>query len=218
MGLITGTLSAVLPGAIVTVEISVCAWMIAVSVGLIVALARSANLPPLALLLEGLITILRSLPQLIILYVVFYGLGQIHINLDPFPAAVIGLGIAEAAYAAEYYRAGFLTVTRAQREAGLSLGLSKFAVMRLIVIPEALPFLVPPLLNSFVGLMKAATVAAAIGAPEVLYAGRNYMAITGRVGEVALVIIVLYLVATIPLTRLIGGVERRIRAPFAAAI
>jgi polar amino acid transport system permease protein len=147
---------------------------------------------------------------------VFYGLGQIHINLDSFTAAVIGLGIAEAAYVAEYYRAGFLTVTQGQREAGLSLGLSKFGVMRLIVIPEAIPFLVPPLLNSFVGLMKAATIAAAIGAPEVLYEARNYMAITGRVGEVALIIIVLYCVATIPLTRLIAGVERGIRAPYAA--
>lgn len=217
MDLIQGALGAVLPGAVTTLEISICAWVIAVSVGLVVGLGRDSSWRPLTLVLVGLITILRSLPQLISLYVVFYGLGQVHVNLDPFPAAVIGLGIAESAYAAEYYRASFLTVTQAQREAGLSLGLSKFAVIRLIVIPEAIPFLVPPLLNSFVGLMKAATVAAAIGAPEILYAGRNYMAITGRVGEVALVIIALYLVVTIPLTRFIGSVEGRIRAPYAVS-
>ena len=144
MSLIEGALGAVLPGAVVTLEISLFAWLISVGVGLVVALARDSNWRPVTLPLAGLITILRSLPQLIILYVVFYGLGQIHINLDSFTAAVIGLGIAEAAYVAEYYRASFLTVTQAQREAGLSLGLSKFGVMRLIVIPEAVPFLVPP--------------------------------------------------------------------------
>lgn len=217
MDLILSALAAVLPGAVVTLQISVCAWLISVVVGLLISVLRDTDRRIITLPLGAIVMILRSLPQLIVLYIVFYGLGSLHVNMDSLTAAILGLGIADAAYSAEAYRAGFLTVSRAQREAGLSLGLSKLAVMRLIVIPEAVPFLVPPLLNSFVALMKGATLASALGAPEILYGAQNYMARTGQVGWVALVVIVLYWVATIPLTHLIARLETHIRAQYTAS-
>jgi polar amino acid transport system permease protein len=215
MDFVGGAIAAVLPGAVVTIQITIFAWLISVVVGLLIELVRGANWRRTTLPLNASLGLLRSLPQLLVLYFVFYGLGSARIYLDSFTAAVIALGIADAAYSAEYYRASFLTVPVTQREAGSSIGLSRWKIMRLIVIPQAVPFLIPPLLNSFVGLMKAATLAAAIGAPELLYEGRNYMAISGQVGGVAVVIITVYLVATIPLTRLIGRLEQRIRAPYA---
>jgi len=218
MDLVGGAVAAVLPGALVTIRITVFAWLISVFAGLFFALLREANwrltTPPL----RAFLGLVRSIPQLLVLYFVFYGLGSTRIHLDSFTAAVIGLGIADSAYSAEYYRAGFLTVPTRQREAGMSLGLSRWSIMRLIVLPQAVPFLVAPLGNSFVGLMKAATLGAAIGAPELLYQGRNYMAVSGQVGGVALVIIGLYLAATLPLTRLIGRFEKRVRAPYSQPV
>jgi His/Glu/Gln/Arg/opine family amino acid ABC transporter permease subunit len=217
MDLVHGALTAILPAATVTLKITVGAWAFSAIVGLLFAIVREIGGRLFAFLISIVVTILRSLPQLVILYVVFFGLGFLKINLDSLTAAVIGLGIGDCVYSAEYYRASFLTVSAAQHEAGLSLGLSRLAIMRLIILPQAIPFLVPPLLNSFVGLMKGATLAAAIGAPEVLYAGQNYMEKTGRVAPVALVIIVLYIITTIPLTRLIGRVEARVRGQHAQA-
>lgn len=203
-----------LPAGIVTVEITIGAWLVSALLGLVLALLRQGGGPMVRLPLGTAVIVLRSLPQLVILYVVFFGLGALNISLSSLAAAIVGLGVADAVYSAEYYRAGFMTVSVSQREAGLSLGLSPLAVMRLVVIPQAVPFLVPPLLNSFVGMMKGATLAAAIGAPEILYAGQLYMERTGRVAPVALVIIVLYMIATIPLTRFIGRLEKRVRAGY----
>jgi len=212
--MITGVIADVLPGAIVTAQITLGAWIISVVLGLVVALVRNGGGPLLAFPVTGSVVLIRSLPQLVVLYIVFFGLGYFGINLSSLAAAIIGLGVAEAAYSAEYYRAGFLTVPSTQHDAGLSLGLSRLAVMRLIVIPQSIPFLIPPLLNSLIGLMKAATLAAAIGAPEILYQGQQYMTLTGQIGPVALIIIGLYLAATIPLTRSVRRLEAGVRSRY----
>jgi ABC-type amino acid transport system permease subunit len=127
-------------------------------------------------------------------------------------AAIVTLGVTESAFTAEYYRAGFMTVPDSQREAGQSLGLSALGVFRLIVIPQTIPFVMPPLLNAFVGLLKTATLAAAVGAPEVLYRGQNDMTRTGLIVPIVIAIIGLYMLVTIPLTRAVARLERRARA------
>jgi polar amino acid transport system permease protein len=217
VNLIRGVITDVLPGAVVTLEITFGAWSISVLLGLLLALVRQGGGPLLGWPVTASVILVRSVPQLVVLYIVFFGLGYFNINLNSLTAAIVGLGIAEAVYSAEYFRAGFITVPTSQHDAGLSMGLSKLAVMRLIVIPQAIPFLIPPLLNSLVGLMKGATLAAAVGAPEILYQSQNYMAKTGQIGPVALVIIGLYLIVTIPLTRFVGRLEVRVRAQYAQA-
>ncbi len=99
-----------------------------------------------------------------------------------------------------------------QRDSRMSIGLSPVQVMRFVVVPQTVPFIVPPLLNSFVGLMKTATLASAVGAPEILYGAQNYMQTTGRVAPAAVAIMGLYIVVTLPLTRLVKVLERRVRA------
>jgi His/Glu/Gln/Arg/opine family amino acid ABC transporter permease subunit len=201
-----------LPGALVTVEISIGAWVVSATVGLILALLRDAGQPLLTLPATASVEVVRAIPQLVVLYIVFFGLSAIGINLDSLTAAIIGLGIADAVFTAEYYRAGFLTVAQSQRDAGISLGLKPLQVARFVVIPQTIPFVVPPLLNSFIGLMKSATLASAVGAPEILYGGRNYMETTGHVAPAAVAIMGIYILATVPLTRAVRSLERRIQA------
>jgi His/Glu/Gln/Arg/opine family amino acid ABC transporter permease subunit len=202
----------ILPGALVTIEITVGAWLVSAILGLVIAVARDTHKLVLTVPVTGAIEVIRAIPQLIILYIIFFGLGSFHINLDPLTAAIVGLGVSDAVFTAEYYRAGFLTVARTQRDAGMSIGLSPVQVMRFVVVPQTVPFIVPPLLNSFVGLMKTATLASAVGAPEILYGAQNYMQTTGRVAPAAVAIMGLYIVVTLPLTRLVKVLERRVRA------
>ena len=212
MNVIQDIMPYLLPGALVTIEISVGAWVVSAVLGLILALARDSRTPLLSLPTVGSIEIIRAVPQLVVLYIVFFGLSTVGINIDSLTAAIVGLGVSYAVFSAEYYRAGFLTVAHTQRDAGLSLGLTPLQVSRFVIIPQTIPFVVPPLLNSFIGLMKSATLASAVGAPELLYDGRNFMETTGQVAPAAVVILGLYIIATVPLTRMVKVLEQRIRA------
>lgn len=211
MSTLQSVLPYILPGIAVTLEISLGAWLVSASLGLLLAVARDTRQPLITMPATISVEVVRAVPQLLVLYIVFFGLSTLGINLDPLPAAIVGLGIADAVFTAEYYRAGFLTVAPAQRDAGLSLGLKPLQVARFVVIPQTIPFVVPPLLNSFVGLMKAATLASAVGAPEILYGGRNYMEATGHVAPAAVAIMGLYIIATVPLTRAVRALEKRVQ-------
>jgi His/Glu/Gln/Arg/opine family amino acid ABC transporter permease subunit len=201
-----------LRGGVVTVKIAIGAWVVAAGIGLLLAVLRDLGGAASRAFVVSLITALRSLPQLVVLYLVYFGVGALGVNVDSLVAAIVTLGVTESAFTAEYYRAGFMTVPDSQREAGQSLGLSALGVFRLIVIPQTIPFVMPPLLNAFVGLLKTATLAAAVGAPEVLYRGQNDMTRTGLIVPIVIVIIGLYVLVTIPLTRAVARLERRARA------
>lgn len=211
MSTLQSVLPYILPGIAVTLEISLGAWLVSASLGLLLAVARDTRQPLITMPATISVEVVRAVPQLLVLYIVFFGLSTLGINLDPLPAAIVGLGIADAVFTAEYYRAGFLTVAPTQRDAGLSLGLKPLQVARFVVIPQTIPFVVPPLLNSFVGLMKSATLASAVGAPEILYGGRNYMEATGHVAPAAVAIMGLYIIATVPLTRAVRALEKRVQ-------
>jgi len=206
-----GVLPYLLPGILVTLEISVGAWVVSAALGLVLAVIRDTRQPLISLPASISVDVVRAVPQLVVLYIVFFGLSTLGINLDSLTAAIIGLGISDAVFTAEYYRAGFLTVAPAQRDAGLSIGLKPLQVARFVIIPQTIPFVVPPLLNSFVGLMKSATLASAVGAPEILYGGRNYMETTGHVAPAAVAIMGLYIIATVPLTRVVRVLEKRVQ-------
>jgi His/Glu/Gln/Arg/opine family amino acid ABC transporter permease subunit len=201
-----------LPGAATTLIVATGAWVFGAIFGLFVDIGRSISPGPLGWASDLIITTLRSLPQLVVIYIFFFGLGALGIDLGSIPSAIIALGLTEAAFTAEYYRAGWLTVPEQQNEAGLSLGLSRLQVFRRVVVPQTVPFLVPPLLNSYVGLLKTATLASAVGAPEILYLARNLISNTGLLVPVALTVILLYVVVTLPLTYAVSLLEKRARS------
>ena len=205
-------LEVLLPAAVVSLQVAGGAWVVSAAVGMVLALAVDTGRLAVVLPVSASVTVVRSLPQLVVLYLLYFGMGNFGIHFDSVVAAIIGLGIADAVFTAEYFRAAFTTIPHTQREAGMSLGLSHLDSMRLVIIPQAIPFLVPPLLNSLVSLMKGATLAAAIGAPEILYAGQSYIKTTGQIVPVALTIIALYVIVTLPLTRAVGWFERRARS------
>jgi polar amino acid transport system permease protein len=199
-----------LEGGEYTLLIAAGAWLFAAVFGLLLAILRDLGSRPISLPVVGVVTILRSLPELIILYLVFFGLGSTGLQLSAVVAAIIALGITDGAFISEYYRASFLNIPATQREAGASLGLSRLKVMRLVVLPQTIPFVMPPLLNSFVALLKSATLASAIGAMEILARAQNEMNLTGQIANVLGIVIVIYIVITFPLTRVVARLERRV--------
>jgi His/Glu/Gln/Arg/opine family amino acid ABC transporter permease subunit len=198
-----------LQGAIETIKIASGAWAVSAVAGLLLAVARDATVWPVRIAIAFAIAIIRSVPQLILLYLIFFGFPSIGVNISALLTAILVLGLADAAFNAEYYRGSLLTVPASQREAGKSLGFSRIGTLRHIVLPQAMLYMIAPLLNSFLSLIKTATLASAIGLPEILYRAQNDLETTGQVTRVILVVIVIYAVACMPLIRVIAAVERR---------
>jgi His/Glu/Gln/Arg/opine family amino acid ABC transporter permease subunit len=201
--------SDLLNGLIETFKIAFGAWALSAVAGLLLAIVRDTAIWPIRMTVAVATAVMRSVPQLILLYLIFFGLPSVGIDVSALLTAVLVLGLADAAFNAEYYRGSLLTVPHSQREAGTSLGFSRVGTLRHIVLPQAMLYMIAPLLNSFLSLLKTATLASAIGLPEILYRAQNDMQSAGEVTRVIVVVIVIYAVLCVPLIRFIAQVEQR---------
>ncbi|MDE6881340.1 MAG: amino acid ABC transporter permease [Oscillospiraceae bacterium] len=199
-----------LPGLAVTIPLTVIAFSIAMVIAVAMALVQFANVPVLRQLARLYIWVFRGTPLLVQLFVVFFGLPDLGINLSPFPAAVLVFSLNEGAYCAETVRAALEAVPAGQLEAGYCVGLSWWQTMRRILLPQAMRTAFPPLSNSLIAMVKDTSLAANITVVEMFQAARQ---INARVYEPLLLYIevgLLYLVFSTALTWLQRAGERRL--------
>ncbi|KAA0249839.1 MAG: ABC transporter permease subunit [Candidatus Jettenia sp.] len=163
---VTTFLPTLLKGALVTIGISILSMMLAVVLGLILAIMRLYGNIWLQKISTAYIEIYRGTPLLIQLYILYYGLPNIGITLSALAAAILGLGMNYAAYEAEIYRAGIQSVPKGQTEAALSLGMSMRLTLRRIVLPQAFRITIPPMTNDFVALFKDSSLVSVIAIVE----------------------------------------------------
>lgn len=196
----------------VTLSVSACAWLVAAALGLGLGLLGGSRHRAVR---EGqffVSTVLRGMPEVLAIYLLFFGLTDYGMDFSPFSATVVALGLTQAGFWSEAVRGTLDLVPLRQREAGQSLGLSAFQVHRHVVLPQIVQPLLAPALNMFVALMKLTAIAAAVGLPELLHSGRAEMDRTYQVIPVVIALAVIYVVVTLPLTHLVGAVERRSRS------
>jgi cystine transport system permease protein len=127
------------------------------------------------------VSFIRGTPLLVQLFLIYYGLPQFGIRLNPVPSALIGFSLNVAAYTSEILRAAISAIDVGQREAALAVGMTRFQIMRRIVLPQAARLALPPLGNSFVSLVKDTSLAATIQVPDLF---RQAQLITARTFEV----------------------------------
>ncbi len=151
-----------LRGAVTTIELSVLSMALAVVVGLIIVLVRLYGFLPLPWLAKAYVEIFRGTPLLIQLLMIYYALPQVGIRLNPFVAAILGLGLNYAASEAENYRAGIQSVAHGQTEAALALGMSRWQALRTVVLPQALRVVIPPVTNDFIAMFKDSSIVSVI--------------------------------------------------------
>ncbi len=116
----------------------------------------------------------RGTPLLLQILLIYLGLPQIGLVLSPIPSAVIALSLCYGAYSAEIFRAGIMGVGLGQREAARALGLRDSTIMRLIVLPQAMRLIVPPLGNQFIAMLKDSSLVSILGAWELMYMARTH--------------------------------------------
>ena len=167
-------------GLKVTVPLTVLSFALALAVALLVALIQYAKVKILRQVCRSYIWVTRGTPLLVQLYIVFYGLPKIGIVFDAFPAAVIVLGLNEAAYMAETIRGTLEGVSVGQLEAGYCVGMSWPKIIWHVVLPQAMRTAFPALSNSMIAMLKETSMAATITVMELF---RQAQVINGRVYE-----------------------------------
>ncbi|MCW2994244.1 MAG: amino transporter, permease, region, His/Glu/Gln/Arg/opine family domain protein [Conexibacter sp.] len=150
-----------------TLTITFAAYAIGLVLGIPIVVARSSRLRVVRLLAISFVEIFRGIPGIAWLFILYYGLAQLDVQISSMTAAICGLGLIAAAYMAEIYRAGLRAVPHGQFEAARALGMGTVQVYRSIVGPQAFVTSFPPAATYVIGLLKESAVASVIGAQEI---------------------------------------------------
>ena len=199
-------------GAMLTLAVSACAMLLAVTIGLLLALARRYGPRPLAIVATLYVEIVRGTPLLIQILFIFYGLPGLGIRLDPFLAGVVALGLNYGAYEAENYRAGLQSVPHGQTEAAVALNMTQAQTLRHVVIPQAFRFVVPVMTNDFISLLKDSSLVSVITLSEL---SQTYVRLSTTYYDyfgTGLMIGSAYLLLGLPFVHLARLAERRLSA------
>lgn len=163
----------------VTIPLTAICFVVGLALALIVALARMSSRKYFSIPARVFISAVRGTPLLVQLFLIFYGLPQFGVNLDPYIAAVIAFSVNVAGYAAEVIRASILSVPRGQWEAAETVGMGYTTTLKRIVLPQASRTAVPPLSNTLLSLLKDTSLASVVLVSEMFrkaqeFAGVNF--------------------------------------------
>jgi His/Glu/Gln/Arg/opine family amino acid ABC transporter permease subunit len=202
-------LSTLLLGVEMTIIVTIGGFAMAVSLGLVGAIMRTARFGMLRAVGTAYVDVFRAVPVLTQLFIIYFGLAELGIRLAPVTAAIIGFGINGGAYLTEVFRAGIEAIHKGQTEAALSIGMTRIQALRIIILPQAMRVILPPLGNFAIGLLKDTSVASSVAAPELTFRARMLVDQTYLSTQIYLMVAALYLMMSLPLAHLVRRLERR---------
>ncbi|MCF2711040.1 amino acid ABC transporter permease [Schaalia hyovaginalis] len=151
-----------------TIPLTLASFAIGLVIAILIALARLSESRILRGLAGVYVSLIRGTPLLVQLFVIFYALPQLGVVIDPFPSAILAFSLNVGGYTAETIRAAILSVPTGQWEAAETIGLDRATTLRRVIAPQALRIAVPPLFNTFIGLVKDTSLASSIMVSELL--------------------------------------------------
>ena len=199
-----------IPGLTITIPLTAVSFSIALVIAVAAAMVQFANVQVLKQAARFYVWVIRGTPLLVQLFVVFYGLPNVGIIIDPFPAAVLVFSINEGAYCAETIRAALESVPAGQMEAGQCVGMTWLQVMRRIILPQALRTAFPPLSNSLIAMVKDTSLAANITVVEMFMTTQQIVARTYEPLALYIEVGLIYLFFCTVLTKLQRIGEKRL--------
>ncbi len=191
-----------------TVELSLLSLAIGLMVAALIAMLRLSHVAALRFVGAAYVSVFRGTPALIQIFLLYFGGPQVGIQLEPFAAGAIALGLNIAAYMAESIRGGVLSVDRGQMEAARSLGFGEGQSMRWIVLPQAAKLMIRPLGVNAVALVKGTALVATISVVELTYTAQRFIGSTYKPFEIFAVTAVLYMIMVYGLTLVIDRLDR----------
>jgi len=200
-----------IPGITYTIPLTLVSFAIGLFLAIVVALVQVSNVRILNPIVKFYVWVIRGTPLLVQIFIIFYGLPSAGIVLDALPAAIIAFSLNVGAYASETLRAAILSVPLGQIEAGYSLGMNYFQVLRRIILPQAFKMSVPPLFNSFIGLVKDTSLAANITVTEMFMVTQRIAAKTFEPLALYCEVAVIYLIFCTVLSKLQHMAEKSLK-------
>jgi glutamate/aspartate transport system permease protein len=212
-----------LKGLWLTIQIGFLAWIIALSLGVLLGCLRVTPSRPLRFLATAYVEIFRNVPFLVQLFFWFFAgpmlfgpeLGRDINRLSGFNyyVSIVGLGLYTASRVAEHVRAGFASIARDQYNAALATGMTRFQMYRHIMIPYALRLTVPPLTTEFLTIFKNSSVAMTIGVAELTFQSAQIESDTFHGLEATTGAMLIYLILGMCVVKFMGVIEARTRIP-----
>ncbi|CAM3020427.1 amino acid ABC transporter permease [Vibrio neptunius] len=197
-----------------TIMISLLSMALAMLIGLLVALPSLSNSRWINGLNRVYVEVIRSIPVLVLLLWVYYGLPTLlDISLDHFWAGVIALTVAESAFMAEVFRGGIQSIAKGQHEAAESLGLNYWQKMRLVILPQAFRQILPPLGNQFVYILKMSSLVSVIGLSDLTRRANELVVNEYLPLEIYTFLVLEYLILILLVSQAVRWLERRIAIP-----
>jgi polar amino acid transport system permease protein len=187
-------------GAVVTVEVTLLAAVLALTVAFVMGLCRLSRNPLVRAVSALYIEVMRGVSALVVMFWMYFALPLLGITLTALEAGVLGLGLTYGAYAAEVLRSAVLNVPRSQWEGALALNLTPAQRMVRVILPQAAVAMLPPMGNLLVDLLKATSLVSLITLSDLTFQGRLLQNSIGRPTEIFLAVLAMYFAMNYALT------------------
>jgi len=199
-----------LEGAVSTLRLTFFSVLIGLIIGTFVGMGRLSKYKFLNIPATVYVEFIRGTPLLVQLFIIYFGLPQLGINLPKYPAAIVALGINSGAYVAEIVRAGIQSVPKGQYEASRSLGMTHSQTMRYIILPQAFRNILPALGNEFIAMTKDSSLASIIGVTELMRTGQIVISRTFQSFSIYGGVAVIYFAMTFTMSRIVRWIEKKV--------
>jgi polar amino acid transport system permease protein len=210
LGLIIDSVPFLLRGAVYTVQVSVLAIAFGLVLGWLFGLAAVSGVAALRAVTGCYVQFIRGTPLLVQIFLIYFGLPVLGLNLPAYWCGVIALGLNSGGFQAEIVRAGIESIDRGQTEAARSIGMSRFQTLVFILVPQTIRRVIPPLTNELITLVKSSSLLSAIAALELTHAGQLIIARTFAPFEIYAAVALIYLVMVNVLSRASALLEKRV--------
>lgn len=194
-----------------TMSIAFQGILLSTLVGFICCLIRYYKVPILHRIVGMYIELSRNTPLLIQLFFLYFGLPKLGILLSSEVCGVLGLTFLGGSYMAEAFRSGLEAIPMSQTEAGLSLGLSKWQVLRYIVIPQAAVVSLPAFSANTIFLIKETSVFSVVALADLMYVAKGLIGLYYKTDEALLMLVISYLWLLLPISLILSFIERKVR-------
>jgi polar amino acid transport system permease protein len=208
-GFALGVLPQLLAALLVTIEITFLGSAVALLLGLLIAVQRQAHVPVLSQVLGAVVELIRSTPLLVQVFFLYFALPRFGITLSATTVGVLALGVHYATYTSEVYRAGIEAVPRGQWEAAIALSLPRMRTWIAVILPQAVPRVLPALGNYIISMFKEVPILLAISVVEVVNKAQQIGSETFRFTEPYTLAGLLFLALSYPASMLVRHLERR---------
>ncbi|HKC82895.1 MAG TPA: amino acid ABC transporter permease [bacterium] len=191
-------------------QVSVLAIVFGLALGWLLGLAAVSGVPALSAVSWAYVQFIRGTPLLVQIFLIYFGLPALGLDIPAFWSGVIALGLNSAGFQAEIVRAGIESIDRGQTEAARSIGMSRFKTLVFILVPQTIRRVLPPVTNELITLTKSSSLLSAIAALELTHAGQLIIARTFAPFEIYAAVAVMYLILIAILSRGSAVLERRV--------